>query len=61
MPSPESIAAKEAAEASLQQAEADLAQAQRNVKESRPLIEKIKRHNEANHYDQWIEDLLRLE
>lgn len=61
MPSAESIAAREAAEASGRRAEEDLARAERKADEARPLIETLREHNEANHYDAWIERLIGME
>lgn len=60
-PSPESIAARKAAEASARRAEEDLARAEQKANETRPLIESLQAHNEANHYDAWIESLLGME
>lgn len=60
-PSPESIAARKDAEVSARRAEADLARAERKADESIPLAEALQAHNDANHYDAWIESLLGME
>lgn len=57
-PSPESVAAKAAAEASSKQAEMDLARIERKVEDAQPVIDRLRARNEANHYDEWIEHLL---
>jgi hypothetical protein len=65
-PSPEVVAAVEAAEKSAKQAQADLAKEttkahvqEQKLSESRPIIEALRRRNEANHYDQMLEEWLR--
>jgi hypothetical protein len=65
-PSPEVVAAVEAAEKSAEQAQADLKKElakanlqEQKLSESRPIIEALRRRNEANHYDQMLEEWLR--
>jgi hypothetical protein len=57
--SPEAKAAREQAERSKRQAEVDRVRSRRNALTARPIVEQAKRHNKANHFDQWLQDQLR--
>jgi F0F1-type ATP synthase membrane subunit b/b' len=60
-PSPEVRAAVEAAEKSARQARADLKEQEQKLAESRHTIESMRARNIANHYDEMVENYLRIE
>jgi hypothetical protein len=53
-PSPESLRANESAHKSLQQATADLHRVQLGTDESKRVAARLREHNLANHYDDWL-------
>jgi uncharacterized protein YegJ (DUF2314 family) len=49
--------ARKATDASLQRADRDLAKAKADLRESRQLEVRIREHNTANHFDDWLESV----
>jgi hypothetical protein len=56
--SPEARAARAEAEKSMRQAERDRAKARRDALAARPVVETTKQHNQANHFDAWLQEQL---
>lgn len=57
-PSPEAVAAVEAAHQSFVVAVDDLATQAHGLIESREVVGKLQAHTAANHYDEWLMQLL---
>lgn len=57
-PSPEAVAAVNAAHESFVTAVDDLAAQAHGLIESREIVGKLQAHTAANHYDEWLMDLM---
>jgi len=54
--SPEVVRAHRQAEASLQRAQQDMARVNEGLLESKLVALRIREHNKANHYDDWLSE-----
>lgn len=57
-PTAEAAAARESAAASMVQAHRDLAEAERQRDEADVIAERLRAHNAANRYDDWLREVL---
>jgi hypothetical protein len=57
-PTREALAARAAAKASMAQANRDCAEAMMLRAEARQITERLREHNEANRYDEWLKGVL---